>query len=516
MVKFVNHNLLSKFGKLDKYEQLNIIFCCVWFISLLFLSRFHEMGGYGVETDFYGSFAPAAKAMMEGKMELDASYGPGYHLVLILFYSIFNDMFEVGKFVSILSAVLLCFFTFKIVKNLFDSRVAFFSILPLSLIILPWSVLASSDLFSAFLVTLCFYFLFKGDCINLKNLFIGGLVAGYAYLTRPSGIFIFVSMALILLFINPDSKSWSNRLKFLAAFFSAGLIMIVPWHLTNYFLGNDLSGANRYVLIASHFYGRPGVIRSEDTMAAAKKFSSLSNLVFYDFKYFVLHYVGNIYRHFHGLMLNFIKFPACLFVVSGFMMFFRKMNKRQLSFIIFPAVAHLLLCLVHFEPRYYLFIISFFLVFAVYFFFGSWNSEISNKWFQYLNWGTFIVLIFFLGLSSTRQLKNYLTTEPLELLNVSQHLIREAETDDIIIARKPHLGYFSNLKTAYFPEVNSVVELINSAKETKAKYIFYGEIELERRPQFRELLDLNNKYPDLQLVHYSDNPKMVLYKIIGS
>ena len=68
------------------------------------------MGGYGVETDFYGSFAPAAKAMMEGKMELDASYGPGYHLVLILFYSIFNDMFEVGKFVSILSAVLLFYF----------------------------------------------------------------------------------------------------------------------------------------------------------------------------------------------------------------------------------------------------------------------------------------------------------------------------------------------------------------------------------------------------------------------
>ncbi len=497
----------------DRYEKWMIAFCVIFLGSLLYLNQFHEIGGYAVETDFYGAFAPGAKALMEGRVELDPGYGPGYEVMLIFFYLFVRDMFAAGKIISILSTVLMCFLTFKLLARLFDSKLAFFAALPLAFVLLPWSVVASTDVFFALLVTGCLYFLLKDKKIEFKHLVLSGLLAGFIYITRHNGIAVFPAIAVIILLINPDNLPWLQRLKSCAVFLGFALLIMVPWMITNYLVNDGAFQSDSYLIIASHFYGRPGVTGADDLAAASQKFNSLFDVVFYDFKHFVFHYLGNLYRHFRDVLQHSLTLPVGLFVLPGLLLLLKNITKRQAAYASFPIFGFLLLCLVHYEPRYYLFLVAFFLFYAVYFFFGSWQAEAASGFFRIAHRGVYLAAILFLAVDSSRALKAVLTTEPLELQEVAEYLKSNAQKNDIIIARKPHLGYLSDLKTVYFPQAASLAELLTFAKNINARYILYGEIEMERRPHLQELLNYNNGHSELQMVYSNDHPNMALYKI---
>jgi hypothetical protein len=520
-VRFDFKNILPT----GKYDKLALAFCLLYFVGLLVASSFHEMGGYAVETDFYGAFAPGAEALMQGRVELDPGYGPGYEIVLIAFYWIIGDMFEAGKFISMVSAAAMCWLTFKLIRKIFDSQVAFFTMLPLSFVLLPWAVLASTDVSFALLVTASLYLLIKDQKIEFKHLMLSGLLTGFIYITRHNGIALFPAVALILLLINPENLPLRNRAKSLAIFLGFSLVVVAPWMLINYAVNKDALRSDSYLIIASHFYSRPGVTNAEDMAKMSGQFSSLFEVVFYDFKHFVLHYLGNLYRHFRDVLLYSIKLPAGLFVLPGLLLFFRKPSKWQLAFISFPLFGFLLLCLVHYEPRYYLFIISFFVFGAAYFFFGEQNPSPKFRalefgggregveWYRFLNFGVYAAAIVMLGFASVKELKAVVTNEPLELQLAAQTLKQQAQKGEAIIARKPHLGYLSGLKTIYFPEAQTVDELIAFAKARNAKYLLYGEIERERRPQLMSLLAGANSHHELAEVYRSEQPPMVVYRI---
>lgn len=497
----------------DRFEKLALLFCLLYFVGLVVVSPFHEMGGYAVETDFYGAFAPGAEALMQGRVELDPGYGPGYEIVLIAFYWIFGDMFEAGKIISMVSAALMCWVVYKLIQRVFDSRLAFFTILPLAFVILPWAVVASTDVFFAFLVAASLYLLIKDQKIEFSHLMWSGLLTGFIYITRHNGVALFPAVAVILLLINPDGVAIARRLKSLAIFFGFSAVVILPWMATNYFVNENALHSDSYLIIASHFYTRAGVITAEDMAKSAQHFSSLTDVIFYDFKYFVFHYTGNLYRHFRDVLIHAITLPAGLFVLPGLMLLFRKLNRWQLSFISFPVFGFLLLCLVHFEPRYYLSIIAFFIFGAAFFFFRRQTTPAASPAYRFLNWGVYAFAVAMLSYYSAKDLKATLTTEPLELKMAAESLRQQSQKNDIIIARKPHLGYLSGLKTVFFPEAESVDELIRFAKEKNAKYVLYGEVEMERRPQLAGLLQGANSHHELVEVYKSERPSMVVYRV---
>ena len=497
----------------EKYDKWALAFCLIYVAALLVVSPFHEMGGYAVETDFYGAFAPGAKALMEGRVELDPGYGPGYEIVLIAVYWFFGDMFTAGKVISIISAALMCWLAFQLVKRIFDARVALFTMLPLALVILPWAVVASTDVFFAFLVTASLYSLIKDQKIEFAHLMWSGLLTGFIYITRHNGIALFPAVAVILLFINPDNLPLLQRAKSFAIFLGFAALVMVPWMVTNFLVNENAFRSDSYLIIASHFYSRPGVTNAEDMAKVAQKFSSLADVVFYDFKHFVFHYAGNLYRHFREVLLNSITLPAGLFVLPGLLLLFREPSKRQLAFISFPVFGFLLLCLVHYEPRYYLFIILFFVFGAAYFFFGAHGVQGDSRWYRRLNWGVYGFAVLALGYHSSKELQSTLTTEPHELRVAAQTLRQHSQKGEVIIARKPHLGYLSELKTLYFPEADSIDELIRFAKSRNAKYLLYGEIEMARRPQLLSLLEGANSHHELEEIYKSAQPPLVVYRI---
>ncbi|MFX0137038.1 MAG: glycosyltransferase family 39 protein [Candidatus Hodarchaeota archaeon] len=489
------------------------------FLILLLLSRSHEMGGYDVETDFYGSYAIAAKHILEGKSYEDPYHGPGYPCVLALGSLLFHDMFLTGKIISIISGLLFGIFTYKVIKNIFNSRIAFFTVLILLINILPYPVVVGTDIFFAFLVTLSIYFIFKNRQPSNLNIILGGLVAGYAYLTRYDAIFLILSVAFSFFIINPKRISWRQGFKSVFIFCSTFFIVALPLLIINYMkYGNPLFNLT-YLNMASNFYDIKGVSTAESLNAASVKFDSFLAVLFYDPIRFIIGVIQNAYYgHFQNVVFNVLRFPLYLFTVPGTVLLMKRSNKSQLSYFTIPVFGFLLLSLSIFHERYYLPFLPFLILFSLYFLFyykeNFEKSESSIKKLMSFSNLSYVLVVLFLLPACVRETKKYINSEPTELLEISQLLREKAIPSDIIIARKPHLGYLSHVQSIYFPEVDSLGELLKYAKENKATYLLYSNIEAEMRPQLKILLEPEKVPHNLEIFYQQNNSNIMLYRIL--
>ncbi|MFQ5649773.1 MAG: glycosyltransferase family 39 protein [bacterium] len=508
--------VLKYLRPLSKYEKLALAFSVFMLLALFAVGSFHKMGGYGVETDFYWAYAPDGQRVLDGELPREPGVGPGYALTLAVFNLFIGDWFTTGKTVSILSAILCGLLTFKLFKTLFNEEVAFFTLVLWHATVLPWSIMASTDLFFAFLVSLSIYFLFRDGSISTRNLVLSGIVMGMTYLTRHNAIVLPLGVALILLLINPESWSLRVRLKSLALFGGAFLAVNLPWGYLQYASNGSAVRSDSYLIIASHFYGKGGVVSSEDMRLAAQKFDSLKSVIVYDFGHFVKHYVSNLYHHLYRVLIHSLRFPSFLFVGAGALALFPRLDRKQLSLFVFPGLSFLLLCLVHFEPRYYLYIISFFVLLVVYFLFQQDESvKNGSGWLKVrqVRILVFAATAFLLLLSSVKEIKKNISAEPRELLQIASELRPRVERSAAIIARKPHVGFLADLETVYFPEAHSLSALLDYAVAEEADYLLYGEMEAQRRPELAILLDPQNAPAELEPVYVLDHPRTVVYKI---
>lgn len=512
-----NRKILSFWGimgflkKLDRLTKWVIGIFISYIIILLFLSHFHELGGYGVETDFYGSYAIEAKRIFKGKHYEDPFHGPGYPFVLGLLNFGFGDMFLTGKILSIISSLLFGFFSFKIFKNLFNSKFAFFVLLLSFIIILPYPVTVSVDMFFAFLISLSIYFLFKKLQFSYLSLFWSGLVAGYAFITRYDAIFLLASIAFSIFLINPDGIRWWQRIKGMLIFSLSFLLSASPWLIANYRQhGNPLYNIT-YLNIAVNFYGIRGAGITEALKAAAERFDSVFAVISYDPIRFASNFIRNAYRHFNSILFDILRIPLCLLIIPGVLFFLKKTNAKQLTYFTFPLFGFLVLSLAIFHERYYLPFVPCFVFFPVYFiFYYSRSLKRSSLLFVIV---AFVIVLLFLLRFSFIKTKKFITSEPKELLQIAQLIRENSSENDIIIARKPHLGYLSHRKTVYFPEVSSVEELLSYARKNKATFVLYSNIETKLRPQLRVLMQPEKLPPELKLFYQWDDPKIFLYKI---
>ena len=501
---------MKPFRKIEKYEKSAIGLCLLMLLVLIPLSRAHELGGYGVETDFYGSYAIEARRIFEGKPYEDPFHGPGYSFVLGLLNFGFRDMFLTGKILSVISSLLFGFFSFKVFKSLFNPKFAFFVLLLSFIIIFPYPVTVSVDMFFAFLISLSIYFLYKNQQFSYPGLFWSGLVAGYAFITRYDAIFLLAGIIFSILLINPDRIRWPQRIKSILIFSLSFFLSASPWLIANYRQhGNPLYNIT-YLNMAVNFYGIKGANIAEALNKAAERFDSLFAVISYDPLRFGLNFIRNAYRHFNKILFNVVRIPLCLLIIPGVLFFIKRATTRQLTYFFFPLFGFLVLSLAIFHKRYYLPFIPCFVFFPVYFVFFYAESLKKSSLFITI---AFAVFLLFLLRFSVRETKDFISSEPKELLQLAQVILENSSETDCIVARKPHLGYLSHRKTIYFPEVDSIEELLNYARKNKAKFILYSNIEAELRPQLKILMQPEKLPPELTLFCHWDNPKIFLYKI---
>ena len=516
-MKFLN---LKINRKIDVYEKYTIGCCLIFIIVLLILSHFHEIAGYPMETDFYGAYAYRAKALLDGSPIKWEDHGPGYFIALAIFCLLIGKMFTAGKLISIISAGLFIYFSYKTLSTLFDSKLSFFSIIILLILIFPFSILVSTDIFFAFLFSLSLFLIFRKNKITNSNLFWGAIIAGFAYMTRLNAIVLPMSVCFFIIFINPEKWNLNQKLKGISIFCFTLLLTASPWLIYNTLYRGSPFAAETYKTIG------PSVISSEtadgdfswteEKVMISQKYNSLLSFLIANLKSFFLYFLKNIPRHLRGLLHDLIHFPAYLFVAPGTIFLLSNIKKRQLSFLIFSFFGYLIYCTMRYSFDFFFYILPIFCFTIVYFLF---NNEIStNKKFMakfsLINKIAFIITITFLLKTSITSIKTKITTEPIELLEVAEVLKKECKESDVLIARKPHLGYFTNMKVVVIPNVNTIDELLSYADSTNASYLLYSSLEAETRSKLKILQTPEKLPPNFQLKYADDKTKTYAYKLI--
>jgi hypothetical protein len=141
------------------------------------------------------------------------------------------------------------------------------------------------------------------------------------------------------------------------------------------------------------------------------------------------------------------------------------------------------------------------------------NSTFRWLSFKYIKWIVLLFIFVFIFNKSYKTAYSEIKSEPRYLLEISEKLKRSANQSDKIMSRKPHLAYLSNMQFEYFPQVDSLSMLIETAKENDCKYVFYGKIEQKLRPQLNNLTKPEIVSPFLDLVCSNEKEKIYLYSV---
>lgn len=511
----VAKKLFARLAGLSPYEKATLLLCGCMLGTLLLVSAHHEIGGYGVETDFYGSYGVEAFNLLQGERYEEPDHGPGYSLMLIPFYWLLRDMFEAGKLLTILSTVLTGFFTFKILQRLFNEKLAFFTVGLFFVAIFPYGFLAGNDLVFALLTSLTIYFFYREGELSLKNTLLCGLVAGFAFMTRMNAVVFPAAVFSTVLLINPERWTLKRRFRVLGWFTAVFVITASPWLIMNTLNRGNPLATEVYQTIGVGMNGDDEINWAEEKHAVAQQHQSLTSVLLGNPVHTAKYFLGNGINHFRRVLNGLVNFPAYLFLVPGGILMISLADRRQLSLLTFPLFGFLVYCLLSFIDRFFLYILPFFFFMVVYFLVQTrWVPDgAPRRTLAVVNGVAYGAIVLFLTVASVKATRAQLAEDPVELLPVAETLREAGYAGETMVARKPHLAFTSGMDVLYFPQVKTVAELVAYAREHGARLVLYSYIEAELRPELVILRQPEAVGSDLQLVYGQEEPCIYVYEV---
>ncbi len=218
-----------------------------YFILMLVVSlKYHVIGDYNVETDFYWTYVPQAGQILAGTIPIEDFHGPVYPIVLALASIFTKDLFHAGVVLSVLAASLSIYFIFELLKRLFRPDIALLAtfLVAVNTTFIRYTYTAGTDMVFMFFVTGSTFFLLREGLSKWYNLALAALFAALGYLTRYNGLYAAVGVPIAVILANPFQQGMRDRVKTSAIFLAAFLVIIAPW------------GINCLVQKGSFFYNR--------------------------------------------------------------------------------------------------------------------------------------------------------------------------------------------------------------------------------------------------------------------
>ncbi|MBI1746322.1 MAG: glycosyltransferase family 39 protein [Acidobacteria bacterium] len=500
-------------------QLIALLICTIYLIVILIVSSYHKIGTYGTETDFYGQHTHFMKSLFE-KPEGPTQHGPGYPFVLWLITFVDKDVFHAGKMLSIVSSVLLAFFAFKFLRNIFDSRLALLALLIMLLnpTFVEYSIAATTDMFFMFLFILMLYLLLC-EPTTYVTILLSGIVGGVAFMTRTAAIYFPIAVGVCLLAINYTQKSLKERTALLLVFLSVFLVTASPWLISNYrHFGNPLANSGYNITASTYFGEGPS---AEGWGAAAQRFNSIFDVVAYNPSQFVKLYLINIAVDFVKSIIYLFPIGIAPFLTFGGLVlllnFRRHFTRTKLSVLIFVAFLFLFQALLQWDNRFFLILVPLYsLVISYGIVFLQAKLE-KSRGILISSLGSLaiiiVVLLIFL-VNTVRATKDFIAAEPRALIAAAKFLESIGKPSDILMARKPHLGFISNLQNSFFPDAKNLDELFEIVKANHITYVLYSEMEEYYRPQFEALSDPKNAPVWLMPIYLDKNTHLVIYKVV--
>jgi hypothetical protein len=501
---------------------LPALLCLISLVVLSCYARQHPYGTYTTETDFYHYYGPDAERLANWRFPENPYQGPGYPATLAVLSKITGDLFSAGKWLSVVSAILVGLFAFILFSKLFGywPGVGAQLTIMVGTLFPVFALNATTDLF---FLMLCFLTLvvFTSDRIAVNwRIGLAGALAGFTYLTRYNGLFLIVTCLLGILPFNVFGQSWRARLKLAALFAGVALVVVSPWLYANYqHRGSPFYNTN-YLNIATEFYpdlAKDSVFQ-DGTRRLAEMFHSFGDVLRHDPERILKHYPENLYNSLALSITDSLVNPWVGWIaLAGFVLALFE-RSRMVKLILSSMVLYfLLLALTHWEERYYFYIGAMYAGLAAYAGVGVLRQLRSRGWATHRGWAALPLILFVVMWSiafaqSRKELKRFLGTHPTEIIAACDYLRSESAAGSRIVARKPHLPAICGGEWIFFPPVQSLDELKAWLQSNRVDYVAFGIRELQARPELAMLKDPGLAPAWLKPVWVSARPSFVLYK----
>lgn len=491
-----------------------------YFVVMLVIAlRYHVVGDYNVETDFYWSYVPEAKKILSGFVTIEDFRGPGYPMLLAALGLITNDYFHAGVFLSVFAASITLFLIFEILKRLFRTDRALIGsvLVAVNTTFVQYTYTAGTDMVFNAMATASLFFFLKAEERQWINITLAATLAAIAYLTRYNGVYVLFAFPLAILLANPFNQDRRQQLKTSGIFLAIFLLVISPWGIYCLIEKGSFFYNRNYLNIAYEMFAKGRIGWDQYWTVEAHKFNSLAQVVFADPGLFVQTVLGNVFEHFTSDLGKLLGWHIGIVSLAGIYCFVKeKPTAQQLSFFLFGLFYFAVLLLVFYGERFSMFLLPLYVALALKAL--TWPSLARYRFWNRLHAGGLIAMAIFIWSAGDSYSFNRMNIDsgPKEVVVIAdwfkQH-VHPSNEKQIIIARKPHIAYYLGMEMEFFPTVNTIGELLAKAREAHAGYLYFSLMEAGMRPQFQYLLDFRKAPPELKPLTYTASPPAVLYQI---
>ena len=493
------------------------ILLLVFFVVLLSVNlSFHRIGDYGAETNFYALYAPQAQSILHGHLPIGDYHGPVYPLLLTLAYLFFRNFFTAGIFLATASAALTVFLVLKLLRRVFDSKKAAgaAALIALNPVFIQHSYSAGSDMLFVLLVTFSLYMLLKSDNFSWASLILASVAAALAYLTRYNGIAIVAAAFIIIFILNHWQLQFKKKILASFIFVFLFFLSISPWGVYCLRQKGSFFFNQNYKTAACELYAQGKVTYEQfwfDNQTL--NIDSFADVLTYDPILLGKRLVVNLARHFVKDMKWLTGWPLAVFVFIGLVsLLFRRPTRVQYCFYIYSFLFFCVLLFVLYDPRYSIFLLlcySILVMNGIQFVGNVLGRRQAETWLA-------SILVVWTALTSFGFNKKNIASGPLEVEKTAawyRQNIPPGERGKILLARKPHLAYYTGMEFRMIPLAASVNDLQEKVQLLQADFLFISPIEVFYRENLKGLLDPKNAPRSFIPVYRDANPPAVLYRI---
>lgn len=524
---------LSAFKPDKNWIYIYIACYTVFYYILVLVNR--PIGAYGVETDFYSAYVVQAREFLNGVIIIDEYRGPFYQMVLAMFSLITGGgggFYVAGKILNVTCAGLSLLFVWKLMRQISDSSIALLVMIfvSLNLNFARYAFTPGTDMLFFLLYVLSIFLLLR--CIEdnsaPKQWFFAGLAVAITYLTRYTGISLFVFALIVLIVTMFRSRASSNtdfNFSKRAAYFLLPIVIIIgSWSVYCYSITGQAFFNKNYQNTALTVYKPDDISKDEWTLKHQNDFNSMAEVISKDLPLFLKKILlvnppSNLYKDISRLFPRLVG----LFVVLGLIYFVITIRRRILGqklYLISVILLFLQLILIFYSERFSLPLIPFYLFVMVLFLQEAKLSKYNIEIGKFKLFGIILIALGFLNAYNTISiLKKEINDVPFEILKVADTAKKElGETlkGNTVMARKPHIAYYLDMEYATTPFIANIDELRAALTGTSSGYYFINEKESENIENVelrKKLLDFNSPPEGFTAVAYSTNPIAVLYRV---
>ncbi len=481
----------------------------------------HRIGNYGVETDFYWKYGPAAAGLKEGRVLIEHfdSKGWGYPLVVAAFSYLGLDLFKAGQLVGLLSACVSLWCVFRLHRPILGSTLAFLSML---LFISNPTFVANTyevgtDMFFLAVALGSIALLLGTERPGWKSIVGSGLLGGWAFTTRYNGLFLLPGAVIALTVLAGPGEDLVARLRRAGLWTAAFFVAAAPWLLVNAaHTGNPLTN-NNYMNVGYAVYG--GGDWEKFFYGGDRKIHSFTDVVLLDPGRFAGAMVANTFEHLKRDLSELISLPWNLLVVLGAVVVATAMRGRRWGgYLLFGALYFIALVPVFYGPqtlsmnaRFSLPMIPFYAALALAPF--GWERLTALVWRIERRFPIRIFLFLVLWIPGAVGVGARVTDPrnseaiqvgPYDTLEAADFLKSRAR-GEVLFARKPHVAFVAGMRFAPIPQVDSPARLHESAVQQKARYLLVSSAELGlRAAAIRPFADPDAQIPGFRRVFESE------------